>query len=287
MTDLQGKPVSYKLENITIAGKAWGSPNGKPVLAIHGWLDNCASFDFIAPHLGDDIYLLAIDTAGHGETSHREPGGNYHLWNDVRDIVELVDHLGWEKFALLGHSRGAVISILTAGAFPERITHLSLIDCLIPFVKPPQEAPEQLALSVTAALKQRGKHPTRYPSFDDAITTRMQGNYPLSREAAETLAARGVKEMDDGKVYWAYDPRLKLPSALYFSVEHIEAFLKNVTAPIQLLLAKEGLITHHPEFFKFLERVKFIEPVWFEGGHHLHMEEEASNIAGLLREFCN
>ncbi len=283
MTLLDGQSVSYQLENIMLAGKAWGNPNGKPVLALHGWLDNCASFDFIAPYL-QDVYLLAIDTAGHGQSSHRAPGCSYHLWNDVRDIIELVDILGWEKFALLGHSRGAVISILTAGAFPERITHLSLIDCLIPFVNTPEQAPAQLALSVTESLKQRGKQPTR-GSLDDVIKARMQGNYPLSQEATEALASRGVKQLANGQAYWAYDSRLKLPSAFYFSVEHIESFLTCVTAPIQLILGKKGLITHHPELQKFLGRVGFIEPRWFDGGHHLHMEENAKEISNLIGNF--
>jgi pimeloyl-ACP methyl ester carboxylesterase len=52
------------------------------------------------------------------------PDSGYAIWQDVADVIAVADALGWDSFALLGHSRGAAIAMLTASAFPERITHL-------------------------------------------------------------------------------------------------------------------------------------------------------------------
>ena len=54
-----------------------GGRAGAPkVLALHGWLDNAASFVPLAAHL-DDIELIALDLPGHGRSAHLPPGGHY------------------------------------------------------------------------------------------------------------------------------------------------------------------------------------------------------------------
>lgn len=108
-----------------------GDGTGEPVLALHGWLDNCASFDRLAPLL-EGINLVAMDMAGHGRSYHRSPHANYNIWEEAEDIIGVSEALGWRNFSLLAHSRGAIASVITAGAFPKRIKRLALIDGLVP-----------------------------------------------------------------------------------------------------------------------------------------------------------
>ena len=42
---------SFDIAGQHLAGKRWRCDGGVPILALHGWLDNCASFDFLAPQL--------------------------------------------------------------------------------------------------------------------------------------------------------------------------------------------------------------------------------------------
>src|SRR5690606_41685879 len=62
-----------------------------------------ASFDVLAPQL-ENVHLIALDCAGHGFSGHRS---SYNIWEDVGELFAVADLLGWNEFALLGHSRGA------------------------------------------------------------------------------------------------------------------------------------------------------------------------------------
>ena len=62
----------------TISAKTFGSPFGKPVLAVHGWMDNAGTFDRLVPLLPKSIYFVAVDLPGHGRSSHLPAGVPYH-----------------------------------------------------------------------------------------------------------------------------------------------------------------------------------------------------------------
>ena len=77
--------------------------NGTPVLALHGWLDNAASWIPLAPHL-HDIDLVALDLPGHGTSPHLPVGAEYALAGTVHTVLDAADALGWDRFAVLGLS---------------------------------------------------------------------------------------------------------------------------------------------------------------------------------------
>ena len=132
---LQVEEVRISLPHIELAAHLFGPPDGKPVIALHGWLDNAMSFSRLAPKLAG-LRIVALDFAGHGHSAHRAEGASYLLWDYALDVLMVAEQLGWERFSLLGHSMGAIVSVLLAGALPERIERLALIDGLITLAKP-------------------------------------------------------------------------------------------------------------------------------------------------------
>ena len=108
-----------------------GNPAGRKVLALHGWLDNAASFAYLAPLLAG-YHVVALDLTGHGLSARRSADASYHIWDDLPEILGVLEVLGWDRFDLMGHSRGAIISTLLASAFPERVQHLVLLDAVMP-----------------------------------------------------------------------------------------------------------------------------------------------------------
>lgn len=113
--------VRLSLPHIELAAHLFGPEDGLPVIALHGWLDNANSFARLAPKL-HGLRIVALDMAGHGHSAHRPAGAGYALWDYVYDVLQVAEQLGWKRFALLGHSLGAIVSLVLAGALPERVT---------------------------------------------------------------------------------------------------------------------------------------------------------------------
>jgi len=102
-------------------------PGPKPaVLAVHGLTANCRCWDTMAQELGGQRELLAMDLRGRGRSD--KPATGYSLENHCADIDAVLDHLGHERAALMGHSLGAYISLAYAATRPQRVERLILVD---------------------------------------------------------------------------------------------------------------------------------------------------------------
>lgn len=285
MNNMQPQQLHFTIDGLQVAAQAWGNPEDFPILALHGWLDNSASFFALAPLL-NKAYVVAIDMAGHGQTSHRLGAFPYNIWEDVAEIFAVADQLGWKEFALLGHSRGAIIATLAAGTFPERITRLGLIEGLQPEPTREEDTPQQLALSIKSIAAQVAKKRSIYPDLATAIKARERGMFPLSFEAAKALTERGVQKVEAG-YHWSTDQRLLAPSAVKLLPEQIAAFIERISCPITLILASEGLPKLYPSFESTLTKYPKINTFRLPGSHHLHMEQEVASVAAILNSFFN
>ena len=228
--------VRLSLPHIELAAHLFGPEDGLPVIALHGWLDNANSFARLAPKL-QGLRIVALDMAGHGHSAHRPTGAGYALWDYVHDVLQVAEQLGWKRFALLGHSLGAIVSLVLAGALPERVTHLGLIDGVIPPTASGENAAERLGMALQAQLNLQGKRKPVYSTLDRAVEARMKGLVAVSREAAELLAQRGLMPVPGGYT-WRTDSRLTLASPMRLTDEQAMAFVRRVGCPTQLVVAR-------------------------------------------------
>jgi len=273
--------LSISVQGMTLKAQQWGDPEGKPVLALHGWLDNSASYYRLAPLL-KGVNLIAVDMAGHGFSDHRLGVRPYNVWEDVSEIIALADELGWQRFSLLGHSRGAIISTLTAGTFPERVERLALLDGIWPMAGQAEQAPEQLAQSILDGQKVRRLK--ILPDLASMIRARLRGVWPLSDASARALTERGVRKVEGGYC-WSSDSQLMSASAVKLTEAHLDAFTERLSMPVKLLLAEGGLLTHKSNFMDKVARYPHIDVQRTPGTHHWHMEEQAPLLAVLLNDF--
>lgn len=278
------RELRFTVNGMNFAAQEWGDSTQLPVLALHGWLDNAASFFALAPRL-NNLHIVALDMAGHGQSDHRPGQMAYTPLDDINDILAVADYLGWSRFALLGHSRGAIIGTLAAGAFPERFIALGLVEGLLPEPARPEDAPRQLASAIQGLRVQKQKTPSVYPDINIAIKARERGMFPLGHEAAKALTERGVIAHASGGVSWSTDPRLLAPSMLKLSREHLHAFVDHVGAPIKLILADEGLPKLYANYLQEVEQFPRVDYEVLSGGHHLHMEQEVDLVAERLNDF--
>ncbi|MFK3772716.1 alpha/beta hydrolase [Pseudomonas sp. NPDC089406] len=277
----QVEEVRLALGHIELAAHLFGPADGLPVIALHGWLDNANSFARLAPQL-KGLRIVALDLAGHGYSEHRPPGASYALADYAHDVLRVAEQLGWQRFGLLGHSLGAIISVQLAGALPDRVSHLALIDGVIPPTGAEQDAAERLGMALQAQLRLDGKRKTVYTSLDEGVEARMKGMVAVSREAAELLARRGLMPVPGG-YSWRSDSRLTLPSPQRLAQAQAMAFVRRVKCPACLVVAADGMLARHTQL---LEQLPF-QQVLLPGGHHLHLNDEhgASLVADCFNRF--
>lgn len=276
---LKFEEVRLRLPHIELAAHLYGPEDGVPVIALHGWLDNAASFARLAPLL-PGVRIVALDFAGHGHSDHRPPGASYAIWDYAHDVLQVAEQFGWQRFSLLGHSMGAIVSVLLAAAMPERIERLALIDGLIPYTGEADTAPQKLGEALKAQLALNGKSKPVYSEFARAVEARMRGVGAVSREAAELLAQRGLMPVPGGFT-WRTDSRLTLPSPLRLTHAHALAFVRSLHCPTQLVLAQQGLLLAQPGISQLVESLA-IEVAQLPGGHHLHLDDDTG--AGLVAD---
>lgn len=276
--------VRLSLPHIELAAHLYGPEDGQPVIALHGWLDNAASFARLAPKL-PGLRIVALDFAGHGHSQHRPAGASYALWDYALDVLQVAEQFGWQRFSLLGHSMGAIVAVLLAGALPERIERLALIDGLLPFTGEADVAPEKLGEALKAQLALAGKRKPVYASVERAIQARMHGVAALTREGAELLAQRGLMPVPGGYT-WRTDSRLTLPSPLRLTQAQARAFVQRLSGPVSLVLAEQGLPLGHAGFAAMLDELPFAVHT-LAGGHHLHLDDEtgAQSVADCFNRF--
>ncbi|GAB3023059.1 alpha/beta fold hydrolase [Bowmanella dokdonensis] len=274
------KEIRLPLRHLTLSGLRFGNPQGPKVLALHGWLDNAASFVPISGYV-DHMDIVAVDFAGHGHSEHRSADAHYHLVDWVQDIHELLDSLDWQSCHLLGHSMGGIVSSLYAATFPERIASLVMIEAFGPLSRDEQSSPQQLRESVLSRLEIDSKPARHPPSRKRAVTARMLAG-DLGREAASLLADRNLKEEDELK--WRTDRRLRTISSLRMTEAQAQAFLQQIRCPVLTIMGSQGfdkIKVNQQQRANLIPQLQIAEA---EGGHHVHMDNPHA-VAEHIRRF--
>lgn len=284
-----------RVEQQRLAYKRWrsGSGDGFKILALHGWLDNAASFDALMEHLaaqGLNFECLAMDAPGHGYSDHKPEQGSYNIWDDVRGLLGVLDHMQWQQSVLLCHSRGAFIGSLLSAVEPERITALLALDSLIPDAIDSASVVDQLRKHIRD-YRRRGRSAPGYAAPNVAIDALIKKT-GMSPQAAECLVQRGLVsdesgDNSEGLWRWRSDPRVLSASALKFTAEQWETIFHSIRCPVFLLTASGGM-ARHPEFLKrWVACFERIEHESIEGSHHCHMDPgTVSDVARRVAEFC-
>lgn len=269
------------LGGLQLAALCYGPEEGAPVLALHGWLDNAASFERLAGQL-TGVNLVALDLAGHGR-SGRRPDGVYLFLDYVADVAATIAALGWSRCALVGHSLGAGVAALFAGTCPEVVERLVLLEGLGPLSNPDERAPGLLreAIRAEAAARIRDDH-LGYPDVEFVLRRLTQAT-GIGRDAAEILLARGLEVMPEGQVRWRADPRLRLPSRLRLTEAQVLAFLRAIACPTLVVRARPGMPVDEGLAASRMAAIAGATLVEIPGGHHVHLEDAAGVAAHVQR----
>jgi pimeloyl-ACP methyl ester carboxylesterase len=171
--------------------------HGLPVIALAGLTRNGADFDHVAPHL--PVRLIRPDYRGRGQSDWADPA-TYTIPQEAADALALMDHLGLDRAAILGTSRGGLIAMLLAATAKDRLIGVALNDI----------GPEIAAAGLDVIKDYIGRNPPQ-KTYAEAAAARAKlwthfADVPMDRWLAEVQAH--YAQSPDGLVI-RYDPRLR------------------------------------------------------------------------------
>lgn len=284
-------------DGVKIAGKRLtrigGSDKKLRFLALHGWMDNCATFDALSHGLikklasdsnGVSIDFVAIDLPGHGHSSHKSLDGPTSVLAEYCYYVfEVVRQLQWktEDLTVIGHSMGGSIALMFAAAFP--VERIVMLDTLGPMPKPAEAISKNIRSHIK--IRAQGKMPCSiYPSFEKAVETRCKtpgllfpGKQYISESTARALVERGSTIMDDGRLQFRHDQRLNWPSVLFLTENQLMQMYKDVVnqkTSTCLLTAIDGM-PFPPDKVSIVRNL--LKPDMYKslpGSHHFHSDPD-------------
>ncbi|WP_405566715.1 alpha/beta hydrolase [Streptomyces sp. NBC_01167] len=118
---------------------------GPPLLLVHGWPENWYAWRLLMPALARNHTVIAVDQRGIGLTE--KPPSGYDTGTLAKDLAALMDKLGHERFSLVGHDTGMIISYALAADYPDRVERVALAEVPGPpgvVPSPPLFVPEPL-----------------------------------------------------------------------------------------------------------------------------------------------
>ncbi|XP_076026485.1 serine hydrolase-like protein [Genypterus blacodes] len=262
-------------------GKVWGPDHGRPVLCLHGWSDNCSTFNTLIPILPKECRYVAVDLPGHGLSSHRPPGVFYSFPTYVSDVRRLVEALQWKRFSIIGHSMGGNVAGMFSALYPEMVDSVVMLDSFGFFPFDPKQLADVMKQGVDGMLQyeqKRDERTERVYTYDKAFERLRAANPTLSEQSAHILLERGLAEVDGGVVF-SRDLRINLKNIVRYTLEQCLAMQSNIKASVLLILADEGFgrIFDEPEQVEFSTtllqtyRDKNHTVVKVPGDHHIHL----------------
>jgi pimeloyl-ACP methyl ester carboxylesterase len=111
---------------VTLASAGAG---GRPILLVHGFCGAKEDFTEWLPRLAaEGWHAVAYDQRGHGHSGHPAGEAAFSLQLFADDLLAVADHMGWDRFVLLGHSMGGMVAQMVALSSPHRLAGLVLMD---------------------------------------------------------------------------------------------------------------------------------------------------------------
>lgn len=118
------------LNDVTL--NVWVGGDGPPLLLLHGFPQTHAAWGFVAPEFARHHTCIVPDLRGYGDSTIPDSDASHRAYSKrvmAQDCVQLMAQLGFERFAVLGHDRGARVAYRLAFD-TEAVTRLGIIEVI-------------------------------------------------------------------------------------------------------------------------------------------------------------
>jgi lipase len=121
----------------------YGNGTGQPVLLIHGVTSSNRAFQLFADSLiARGKAPFAVDLRGRGDSNSLP--GPFGMKQHARDMAAVIDHFGWSKPDVIGHSMGGFVAAALVGLYAEKVGDVVFADGGVPLPMPPGMTVEQI-----------------------------------------------------------------------------------------------------------------------------------------------
>lgn len=265
-------------DGLTIRGDAWGDPDGRLIVLLHGGGQTRHAWKGAGETLGAAGYhAIAYDARGHAD-SDWSPEVQYDASANVRDLLAVVDSIGAEKPVLVGASMGGSTSLIAVGEGLIDAGALVLVD-MAPKINPAGTA------KIRAFMEQAPDGFETLEQVAEAIS-----NYQPHRKRPRNLdgLAKNVRLGSDGRYYWHWDPaRLGRYSNLEEHRARLAAAADNLTLPVQLVRGGLSDVLTQEGAQSFLEQCPHAEYVNVTDAAHMVAGDRNDVFAGAVVDFLH
>ncbi len=255
----------------------WGDADAPLIVYLHGWGDTGSTLQFVIDLLESDWHVVAPDWRGFGRSEIECT--SYWFPDYLADLNELLSiYSPGEPVRLAGHSMGANVAALYAGAMPERVAALVNIEGFGLPDSDPDDAPRRYR----EWIESRELAFSEYTGYE-ALAARIRKRNPhMSAAAAGYVAREWAERGSDGIVRLRADPLHKLPNPVLYRRAEAEACWRAITASSLLVVGAESRLAERLPQGISLPGAKRI--VIDEAGHMLHFEAPEA-LAAVIENF--
>ena len=254
----------------------WGNDDLQPILFLHGGALTAHTWDLCCLALRDEFHCMALDQRGHGD-SDWAPDADYSIATQREDVRGFVDELGLDRFVLVGMSMGAINALAFAIHYPEKLSHLVLIDAG-PEVRRPGS--RRIRDFVNG-----GANPE---TLDDIIERALAFNPRRDPKVLRRSLMHNLRRQTDGTWAWKYDRRRfqQMDREAHAAERRgLADGLAEITCPTLVVRGAESDVFHDEDAERLAHRLPDGSWVKIPRAGHTVQGDNPKDLAAALREF--
>ncbi len=264
-------------DGVHLRADGWGRSTDVPVILLHGGGQTRHAWGDTARRLGENNwYAVNLDLRGHGD-SEWSPDGHYGLGVLAADVAAIVDELGRPP-VLVGASMGGMTALYALGRMnPEMARSLVLVDVV----------PRMEGSGVKRIVTFMQSHPNGFGSLEEAADAIAEYRQQRSRPSDLSGLKKNLRQREDGRYYWHWDPRLLQPRDPNALKDYMGLFAaaKAIRVPTLLVRGKQSDVVGEQGVKEFLDLVPHAEFVDVANAGHMVAGDNNDTFTQAILDF--
>lgn len=175
----------------------WNAASRPTLLFLHGARLTAHTWDVVCLALSQPFHCVALDARGHGD-SDWAPDGNYSPDAHLSDVEALVEHLGLDRFVLVGMSMGGGTALGYAGRHSDRLQALVIVDA------GPSDQPGFVPPGAQR-IRDFVTGPAELETLEQVVDRALAFNPARDRRLLRRSLLNNMRQLPSGHWVWKYD----------------------------------------------------------------------------------